>query len=80
MKSTRKNLQLSMEYGDLSEAIRCLEHVTKQLRRSQTNYDRQIMNGCLVQWGVFNVEFPDHRIEVTEGKTCMIIQSKMNQK
>jgi hypothetical protein len=78
MKSTRKNLQLSMEYGDLGEAIRCLENVAKELRKSQTNFGRQIVNGVIIQWGVYNLDFPDHRIEVKEGKTCMIIPSKMN--
>tara|TARA_R110002126_G_scaffold93089_2_gene220716 strand:+ start:1430 stop:1639 length:210 start_codon:yes stop_codon:yes gene_type:complete len=67
-----------MEYGDTKEGIKCIENVVKELKKCRTNYGREMINGCMIQWGIYLTNFPDYRIEIKDGETCMIIPSKIN--
>ena len=79
MKTRRKTLELSIEYDDKNEAIKCIQRVIKDLRLSQTNYGRQLLNGCFINWGVTLNELPSYRVEMINGKQCIVVPSKMNE-
>ena len=78
MKTRTKTLTLSIEFDDKQEAIRCIEKIVKHIQLSRTNYGRELFNGCLYQWGISHNELEKYRVELIDGKECIVIPSKMN--
>lgn len=81
MKKSSKMLNISVQYNDTAEAIKQVEKVLRKLRLSQINYGRNLTNGCALEWGVTSMEEPQsYRVEIHNGKQCIVLPSKMNEK
>ena len=80
MKPNTKMLNLSIQFHTKEEAINQLNDVIRQLRLARTNYERKLKNGCVLEWGISQMEEPiEYRVELINGKQCFVIPSKMNQ-
>jgi hypothetical protein len=79
MKATRKSINISIEYGDINEAIQALRKVSKQIHTGQLRYDRRMQNTALVEWSISNAEPMEYREEIINGQWCQVFQSKMNE-
>jgi len=76
MKQKTKRLTIHVEYNDPKDAIKCIHKIIEDL--SIRNFDRQLNNGCLVEWGVELTELPYCHEEIINEKRCIVIPSKMN--
>ena len=79
MKTQRKMLQISLEYEDPREAVKQLEKVINNLKKPRINYGRESEGKCVLQWEISHVDFVEHRIELIDGRQCIVIPSKMNE-
>lgn len=80
MKAERKVLSLSLEYGDTREAEAALKQMINNLKSRRTNYDREKFNTAIMEWGIFGLDAEPYRVELINGKTCAVFQSKLNKK
>lgn len=78
MKTQRKTFELSIEFDSKKDLVQCIKELITELNKNQTNYGRQMQNGCIVQWGITHLEDIDLRIEKINGVKCIVLPSKMN--
>lgn len=78
MKATRKNLSISIDYVANADAIKCLEKIMHLMKQGQTRYERETINGAILEFSIKHSEPPAYREEIINGQFCHVVESKMN--
>ena len=78
MKATRKNLSISIDYGANADAIKCLQKLIHLMRQGQTRYERETINGAILEFSIKHSEPPVYREETINGQFCHVVESKLN--
>jgi hypothetical protein len=80
MKARRKSLDISIEYQDRADAIQSLKKIILSLEGGNKVYDRICKDYLVCEWQIDYVDHPDYREELINGKWCIVIPSKINNK
>lgn len=78
MKATLKSLDISIEFGANADAIKCLQKLIHLLRQGRTRYERETINGAILEFAITHAEPPKYREEIINGQFCHVVESKMN--
>ena len=78
MKATRKALNISIEYGSNKDAITALQKMIFLMRQGRSRYERELINGAVLEFSIMHAEAPDYREEIINGQLCQVVPSKMN--
>lgn len=78
MKATRKNLNVSIEYGSNKDAIKALQKLIYLMRQGRTRYERELVNDAIIEFAITHAEPPEYREETINGVLCHVVESKMN--
>jgi hypothetical protein len=78
VEKSKKQLTITLEYTDTSEAIRQLHDIQLAILKKRKKYDRLFTNAVVVEWEIKTIVPFDYREEEINGVWCQVFQSKMN--
>jgi hypothetical protein len=78
MKATRKNLNISIEYGSNKDAIKALQKLIFLMRQGRTRYERELINDSILEFAITNAEPLEYKEKIINGQFCHVFESKMN--